>query len=385
MKKIIVLFILAISMYSCVDEYWPDVFPKYENALVVDGEITNKPGPYTITLSLSSDINNPSFRPFVGCEVVISEEHGESEILEEIEEGVYSTSIDGIQGKCGKSYNLSIITPKGEHYETEFDKMSFPTEIDSIYTEIEYQPHPDYDFRNITGLRFYVDNFTSELKDNYYLWKLEPTYKFNANYRIKYYWDGQMHRFANSDSLYTCYLTKTVPDIFIFNTVDLESPKISKFPLHYVTTETKELSIRYSLLVKQYSLTKDAYQYWENIKSLDNEQGTLHSRLPFQIQGNVKNVEDTNEHALGFFTVAGISEKRMFIDRPLGVDWHYPDSCNLYPIYQELLYQNMQFWPLYFPAFYLGGGQSAAWVDYQWCVDCTKLNGDLKKPEFWVD
>lgn len=356
MKKIIVLFFSVIIISSCIEEYWPDVLPKYHYALVVDGEITNKPGPYTIKLSSSSDINNPSFRPFVGCEVVISEEQGENEILEEKEEGVYSTSIDGIRGECGKSYKLSIITPKGEYYETEFDKMSFSTEIDTIYTEIEYQPHPDYDFRNITGFRFYVDNFTSEFKDNYYLWKLEPTYKFNANYRITYYWDGQMHSFSNSDSFYTCYLTKTVPEIFIFNTIDLASPKISKFPLHYVTTETKELSIRYSLLVKQYSLTKDAYQYWENIKSLENEQGTLHSRLPFQIHGNLKNIEDNNEHALGYFTVAGISEKRVFITRPLGVDWYYPDSCNLYPIYQELLYQNIQFWPLYFPAFYLGGG-----------------------------
>lgn len=372
-------------MSSCIDEYWPDVLPKYQNALVVDGEITNKPGPYQIKLSLSTNVNNPYFRPLTGCEVVISEKNGGSEILDEIEKGIYTTSIDGIQGKCGNSYKLTIITPGNDRFESEYDKMAFPTEIDTIYTEIEYQTHPDFDFRNITGFRFFVDTYTADTSINYYLWQLESTYKFNANYRIKYYWDGQMHPFSPSDSLYTCYLTKIEPEVFVYNTVDLSVPKITKLPLHYVNTETKELSIRYSLLATQYSLTKDAYQYWDNIKSLENEQGKLHSRLPFQIQGNITNIENSKEPILGYFIVAGVSTKRVFMDRPTGVDWYYPDSCNLSPIDRELLYQNYRYWPLYFPANYVGEVQMAAWVDYQWCVDCTKLDGYLEKPDFWVD
>jgi len=385
MKKFIIIFLFAIAMSSCIDEYWPDVLPKYQNALVVDGEITNKPGPYTIKLSLSSDINNPQFRPLTRCEVVISEEHGISEILEEIEEGVYSTAIDGIQGKCGNSYKLSIITPTGNQYETEFDRMAFPTEIDTIYTEIEYQEHPYYNYRNITGFRFFIDTYTADTNVNYYLWQLKPTYKFNANYRIKYYFDGQFHPFSPSDSLYTCYLTKLEPEIFLYNTLDINTPKITKFPLHWVTTETKELSIRYSLFVSQYSLTEDAYQYWSDIKSLDNEQGTLHSRLPFQIRGNVNSIDNMDESVLGYFIVAGVSTKRVFMNRPNGVDWYYLDSCNLYPVDMNILYQNRHKWPLYLPANYSGEGHSYAWVDYQWCVNCTEAGGYLSKPDFWVD
>ena len=384
MKKGILILLISFSVFSCVEEYWPDVLPKYDNALVVDGEITSLPGPYIIRLSLSSNVGNPSFRPFGDCEVIILEEDGEREVLVEESEGVYTTTEGGIQGQAGNSYKMKITTKKGVIYESDFVKMASPTIIDTITTEIEYQAHPDYN-RDMQGYRFYVNTQSSDSLINYYLWVLRPTYKFNANYRIKYYFDGQMHRFPNPDSLYTCYKTFREQDIFILNTSNLNSSEILKFPLNYVTTETKELSIRYSLLVNQYSISEDAFQFWENIRSLNDEQGSLHSRLPFQIKGNVYNLEDPNEPVLGYFTVGGVSTRRLYIDRPLGLKWYYEDSCNLYAVDNEILWTKRFQWPLFLPGVIGGSSEGPAWVDYQWCVDCTKLAGDLAKPEFWED
>lgn len=369
---------------TCIENYWPDFYPKYINALVVDGVITNDPGPYEIRLSTSAGVNYPQYLPLDGCKVSIVDDRGNSETLKGFENGIYRTSEDGIRGVSGNSYQLKIISPDGNSYESEFEKMPIPTEIDKIYWEIEFHPHPVLE-RDITGFRFFIDTYTSEIGENYYLWDLESTYKFNANYRIKYYFDGQMHAFSPSDSLYTCYLTRKIPEIFTYSTANLTEPRITKFPLNLVTTETKELSIRYSLLVNQLSITKKAYQFWHKIKSIDDEQGELHSRQPFQVRGNVRNIENSSEVVLGYFMVSGISNKRIFMDRPSGVDWHYPDSCNLRPIDQNNLYINIENWPLFFPAVYFGPAQSPAWVDYQWCVDCTKLDGLLETPEFWHD
>ena len=41
--------------------------------------------------------------------------------------------------------------------------------------------------------------------------------------------------------------------------------------MNIVTTETKELSIRYSLLISQYSVTEKAAQFWNHIKSIEEE------------------------------------------------------------------------------------------------------------------
>jgi hypothetical protein len=384
MKKLIVFILFIFSLFSCVDEYWPKVLPKYENALVVDGMLTNQSGPYEIRLSLSSNVNDPSLRLFGGCEVSILDTNNFEEIFTEISRGVYVSSKNGIQGEIGNSYKLIIKTPGGKTYESEYETLVRPTEIEDISSELEFMPHPDFD-RNITGFRFFVSSETAVSKENYFLWKLKSTYKFNANYRIRFLWDGRLHNFENSDSLYTCYLHQNVHEIFLFNTSELSIPKVVKYPLHFVDTETKALSIRYSLLVNQLSLSKRAYDYWQNIKSLYDEQGDLHSRLPFQIKGNIRNINNEEEPVLGYFMVAGISEKRIFMNRPVGVNWYYADSCNLYPLDMEILYSKIGSWPLFLPGVGAGAGISPAWVDYQWCLDCTQLGGKLEVPEFWEE
>lgn len=384
MKKLLFLLLITFPLLSCVDEHWPKVLPKYEDALVVDGMISNMPGPYEIKLSLTSPVNMPTYQPLSGCEVVILDNNDYSETLLETSPGCYFTSVNGIQGECGNSYKISIITPNGDKYETDFEEMAFPTEIENISHEIEYQAHPDYD-RNTTGFRFFVSTQTAETKSNYYLWKLESTYKFNANYRIRYVWDGQLHNFENTDSLYTCYLTDKIPEFFLFKTEAFVTQKLIKYPLNYVNTETKALSIRYSLLVSQLSITSAAFIFWNNIMSQQDEQGTLYSRLPFQIRGNLKNINNEDEPVLGYFMVAGISSKRIFVNRPLGLNWYYSNSCNIFAFDKELLDIHISEWPLFLPGVSAGVGQFPAWVDNQWCLDCTKAGGYLGIPDFWED
>lgn len=385
-RLVITLIFFGLLVTSCVEEYWPKINPKYLNVLVVDGGISNLPGPYEIRLSLSSELNNSQIKPLRLCKVIIEEASGAYEELIEISEGVYHTSVDGMRGECGKNYRIKIYTPDEKLYVSDFEELAVPTPIDSIYYELEYQPHPELN-RNMTGFRFYIDTQVSEIDTNYYLWKLESTYKFHANYLIKYYFDGRMHPFSPSDSLYTCFKTNKIQEIFLFNTANLAEPVVHKHSLNYVTTETKELSIRYSLLVKQFSLSKSTYEYWNKIKDLIDDQGEIYFKQPFQIRGNVYNSENKDELVLGNFRVAGLSEKRIFIDRPSGVDWYYADSCNRYPIEMDILYANFSRWPLYLPASYGEYGHGPAWVDYQWCVNCTAkgLNGYLEAPDFWEE
>ncbi len=376
--------ILLIFTTSCIDPYWPELDSKYTSALVVEGKISNKPGPYEVKVSRSSSVDNPRINPLSGCQVVISDDRGNSEELMEHAIGIYRTAADGIRGIVGHSYKISIVTAEGIIYESAYEQMAMPTEIDSIYTAIEYSPHPHYD-RNITGFRFYLNTKISEQDTNYYKWDLECTYKYTANYRIKYIFDGEMHPFSPSDSLYTCYKTLQIPESFTYNTSKLSTPQVIGFPLHLVTTETKELSMRYSLIARQYSIAENAYQYWSKLKVMAEEQGALYTKLPFQIRSNVYRLDDTDEPVLGYFLVAGLSEKRIFMDRPKAVDFYYPDSCNLYPVDVNLLYIHIDQWPLLFPAQIAGDAQQPAWVDYQWCVDCTQLGGVLEFPDFWEE
>lgn len=383
-NNIVLLLIIFGITNSCVDEYWPEVLPKYERALVVDGQIDSQEGPYVVSLSLSTEVNWPFFDPLKGCIVTISDNSGNSEQLIEIGGGKYTTTEQGIKGIPGRSYKIKIQTPQGKNYESDFMRMSQPGIIDSIYYKTAYKPHPTLE-RMMNGLQFYVNAQNENDSSYYFYWKIEQTYKFNANYKIRFYYDGQMRRFNNPDSLFTCYKHDHIPNIYLFNTEKLSKREIKDFPIHYVNTEFKALSIRYSVLVNQYSITKESYKYWNDLASLNDEQGDLYSRLPFQVRGNIYNTEDKDEPVLGYFMVAGKSTKRIFIDRPAYLDYYYSDSCNTYGPDPEILWIHRNEWPIFLPAFPGTGGASPAWVDYQWCVDCTKSGGDLEKPEFWVE
>ena len=79
-KNHISLLSLAIflAMTSCIDEYWPEI-TKYQNIIVVDGKITSDPGPYTVQLSFSTDVNLPQLHPYASCLVSIHDDEGNFE------------------------------------------------------------------------------------------------------------------------------------------------------------------------------------------------------------------------------------------------------------------------------------------------------------------
>ncbi|NOX84424.1 MAG: DUF4249 domain-containing protein [Chlorobi bacterium] len=377
---VVFLFLLPVS---CIQQYWPDLGDKYDKLLVVDGTITNNPGPYTIKLSSSSSLDNPGWISYPGCVVTIICEDGTTESLTEQDPGVYLTSPQGITGEIGKKYKINIETPDGKIYESSFEELKAPVELDSVYTEIEYQvaeglPH------DLAGYRFYLDTKPALKDTNYLFWRLESTYEYHSDFLARYVYDnGQLSVFPQSDSLFTCWRTNKIPELFIYGTSHLSKPVIKHFPLHFVSTEDRELAIRYSLLVSQLTITEAAYSYWDNLRRQNENQESLYTRQPYQIRGNIRNINNPDEPVLGYFLVAGVSEQRIFVGKP-PLLFHY-SVCELteadYDAMRFLRYSNKNEWPLYITT----DKNYALALPNQACIDCRLKGGTNIKPDFWED
>ena len=253
-----------------------------------------------------------------------------------------------------------------------------------MYAVVESRTDPDYS-HDIVGYQFYIDASVENEENKYFLWKLTETYKFNVDFFIPQYYSGQILPFPDPDSLFTCYKTEEVKDLFTFDLERLSEPRIQAWPLHYVNTEVRKLYLRYSLLTKQYSISKEAFEFWENIKKQNSGLGALYATQPFQIRGNMRNVLDEEEAVLGYFMAAGYSEKRIFVDRPSGVSFFYdvciigePGPFDLAPLYRSKPYS----WPIYLGQEPEGGPIKIA---DRLCLDCRAHGGKLEKPEFWID
>jgi hypothetical protein len=97
--------------------------------VVVEGNITNETGPYTIKLSSTANYYQPNvFPPVTGATVVVSDDAGNSETLTEVIPGSYQTA--HLQGVPGRTYTLNI-NSNGNIF-TASSTMPTPVPIDSV-------------------------------------------------------------------------------------------------------------------------------------------------------------------------------------------------------------------------------------------------------------
>jgi len=379
------VFIIVILLNSCVDEYFPDI-DKYENLLVIDGAITNQPGPYEIKLSFSSSVQRPKFLPYTGAQVIVEDNQGNEEVFTEIEPGIHVSAINGLQGIIGRKYKIIIRTPDENEFQSTFQELKKPVEIANVYAEI-YSRETGDEYGHEYGYQFYVDTEAAENNSAYLMWRVKGAYKYQSEYLIKYIFDNRvLSIFPHPDSLYTCYHDDNYTGIYTLDMSTLSVPEVNRFPLNYINTNTRRLSIRYSLLLKQYTITEEAYDYYSRIKDVNTQQGSLYTQQPYQINGNVYSVLDQDKAILGYFLVAGIDEKRIFVDRPPSdqVEFYY-SICVLndgdYDAYSYVYWSPKEIWPLYITT---DNNEHRA-LTHQGCVDCRWWGGTIDKPEFWED
>ena len=65
--------------------------------------------------------------------------------------------------------------------------------------------------------------------------------------------------------------------------------------------------------VNQYSLTEKALHYWERVKAITNQQGTVFDKPPAAVLGNMVPISESNVVVLGYFELANVSIKRTSI------------------------------------------------------------------------
>src|SRR5688572_23113276 len=155
-------FFIVVSIafcYSCIDPFEIE-FTESNSQLVVDGLITDAPGPYTIkiyrTKPISDQISSPDW--VQGAQVWILDGTGNQEHLAEIKAGHYATSVLGMQGEVGKTYTLRIQI--GESiFESSPQTMTPVGEIKNLYYTFKQVEDPKTtDYINVqNGFEVFID------------------------------------------------------------------------------------------------------------------------------------------------------------------------------------------------------------------------------------
>lgn len=380
-KKLAVIFIL-ITLGSCLKVYEPQIDSINNSKYVVSGQLTNQEGYQYISVSKTSSLDEPFQKPISGCDITIIDDKSNTFVCEETNIGKYRVWMAKNDLCIGTSYMIEIYTPEGNQIISSHEKM-YPTgEIDTIYYQREDIPAPisaPYDF--IKGVRFYLDMHGTDESSRFYKYGLTETWEYHVDNPITWYYDGTMHHVDPPDySKMVCWRTRNIGDIFVLSTDNLSTNEYKKASLSFVNNRSQRLKYMYSLLITQYSLSKEAYTYWKKLQTNVNQDGGLYSSQPISITGNLYNPDNTKQKVLGYFSVSAISKKRVFIKDIEDLEIEAP-GCGTIELRKGL----RDLTPLDYPAYFMGDHDmpfTGALLTKP-CVDCLQMGGTNIKPDFW--
>jgi hypothetical protein len=371
-----ILIILIILLNSCITEFVPQI--SEENVMmVVEGLITDQPGPNLIKLSSSLPLGEKNEAiPLSGCSVSISDDLGNNYQLSEQDPGKYFTDSATFRGVIGRLYTLNIQSFKGSKIAT---FRSYPVEmkpvppIDSVYYEKLMVAEPTDKFKGIDGCQIYLDTRDTVNKCRFYRWDFAETWKLRLLFDV-----------PNQ----TCYLSSNSQDIYIESTAALSEDRINRLPVTYISNVTDRLRFQYSILINQYSLNEEEYNYWKKLKNLTVSVGGLHDVIPSSIASNIICVENPSEKVLGYFSVSSRSSKRIFIeDKFEGIIDQYANCATdtLYGGPDEIVGLGEIIWTLFDIApVPFSSPRIRIFTETRGCADCT-VRGTTVKPPFWKD
>ena len=379
-NKWTIAILFAVLCSGCIEPFEPEI-EEQDQVMVIDGGINDSDSIQTITVTTSSPYNNPKFQPVSGCVVRVEDDAGNGVVFQEIGNGIYQASLEPGFMEVGRAYKVQVFTPDEKTYESEYDSLQSCASIEDLSYRLEVQPTSDPQV-SYYGVRFYADVLGSMENSRNYLWTFEETWEYHSTYIIQYIYDGHtLHDYTPQlHDLQICYLTDSLANYEVGSTMQLERNEIHQQPLHFVTNQSPRLRFKYSLLVKQHSLSYDAYLYWNKMKAQAGDTGGLFETQPSSSRGNIYNVNDPGEKVLGYFYASQVREKRITVSER----FEFPIAEFVCPLDTAYRLEDFTFdYPYYMFSLSPFGRGPPFGYSLKECHDCTYRGGVTTKPDYW--
>ena len=327
-KPLLIVLIFILIAFSCIEPYSPDLGESAADRYVIFGQLTSQEGFQTVDISLASDVSVPEYKPFLDCQVSINDDKGNSFDLQETGGGKYRVWMSSADLQPGTSFQLHIITPSGVLIESEYDKMPECPDIDSVYYTLEASP-PENPAKDLPGIMMYLDLNAENSDSHYFRWDLTETWERHSIYPVEWWYDHEVHHTLPPDySLMTCWNTEHVNKILTLTTENFARNEYKRFPLFYLGNNTSRLSVKYSLNITQYAMSRAGYDYWDQLRTSSSAADGLYQKQPLPVRGNLNIISGPEREILGTFNAVSFKQKRIFVDDVPGLELDYEKHCS---------------------------------------------------------
>jgi hypothetical protein len=359
MKSRASIILLFLILHSCIEPI--DLNSTFQPTLVVEGSITDQPGPYVIKISraipitIKSQLQTSTIRE-TGAIVIIQDDVGNKETLIEKSSGNYYTS--SFQGIVGRAYSISIKTTDGSTYESTTEKMLPVGDLGNLrYEFVQKEPPPPLlapwtslvplDKRNIksnNGFKVYLDSEVIPEQENRIWWRWTGTFKISAfpTLQKEYVSDGNspdssilvpnvdtcsgsldINRHTKDSYLFPlgpctcceCWVTEYNSTPLISDPKFINNGKIEGFNIAFIEANRRTFYDKYYLEVEQLSISQTIYSFWKNIKTQQSNSSNLFQTPPPKTGGNITPSSPTSILVIGYFAASSVKKHFITIER----------------------------------------------------------------------
>jgi hypothetical protein len=321
MKKVIIsltVFLSAISFFACQENYVNDELKADKLIPVIEGQVKNDSGPYQVLLYYALPYNGKSRTSISGATVYVKDDIGNAFYYQEKSAGAYFSNPKTFCSTIGRSYTLFVEMPDGKILKSDPELLRDTLRIQQIIkkNETREEYYRNQDNQIITTMVHGESNYAI----------IDPVYAEKAFYRlISYYMiygEGRYdtiyykwvavnkipYEFMIDSTVYSkCVdvnVENTLPRIGIYNPDDQSGNIAFSFFVrstdYYISDESFTVGTK-SLFTYLYTISPEAYNYYESMNDQLNASSRIYDPLPTQLVGNMHCLSDSNQVVLGFF------------------------------------------------------------------------------------
>jgi hypothetical protein len=366
-NKSLLVALLLVGCLSCKQTYLPPAVANPPNYLVVEGFINNGPDSTYFDLTHTYKLSDStSTTPELGAGVVVEGSDNSVYSLSEVGNGLYGANLPALN--TAATYRLHITTTGGKQYASDFVPVANNPPIDSVNF-----------IRDNNGATIYVNSHDPTGKAKYFRWEYQETWEFHTEYVTNLLFVNDSLQLYYPDLEYTCWKGDNSTRVVLATTSQLSSDVVNRqFMVNYPVGSI-QFSVKYSILVKQYALTQDAFAWWGITQNNTENIGSIFGVQPSTNQGNLHSLSDSTEQVIGYVSAGNLQSQRIFITNDQVAPWAYEPPCMIQkvPLDSVVEYYAAGIWPISYTFGMTGVNESD-----KFCIDCT-LTGSNIPPPFW--
>ncbi|RYF63222.1 MAG: DUF4249 domain-containing protein [Cytophagaceae bacterium] len=312
--RYIAFTLLYTWLIGCITPYQPESKSLDQPALIVDGFITDQPGPYQVGLSFTADYTAKAVNlRATGAKVTVSDNTNAKQDFIEVAAGIYRTPTT-FQGQVGHTYKLTITLADGKRYESTAEKLKAAPPIDKVYDEFTQKETASGLDR---GFDVYIDTKDLPTPGDYYRWRW-TNFEQIIYCGIKTQTVRSVTTETGQSCCQTCWDVITCTGPNCINTLSDEAVNgnsISRQPILRVPFTSYS---KYYVEIEQLSITREAYLFYKSVENLTVSNGGIFDTAPTTVKGNIRSLTSNGEFVFGYFSVSGAQKVPYLVDRIKG-------------------------------------------------------------------